>query len=367
MGRRLLRVAFASRASAVLTGSALDDLVAASAARNRQSRLTGVLIRSDEILLQWVEGPPDAVCALMQRVGQDPRHHDPRLLAAGWIDRRRYPHWPMRLLALSLQGHAPSPPMPPDLPDPFAAARAFDEAAVHHLSALRRRSAWNADAVSFAKQLVRGLCEVPGALPGAVPAPVRSRAAFVDDVCAELARGWMTDGWSGADVSLGLMRLYLGLHRMRRCPEPAAPRRSVLILRPSAGTEVVSAMVKADLFRAAGWSVRLALDPGEATLARVLAATGCCPIVIAGGRLALGHGRIEANDFATRLRARCPDRLVVAGGCDAGPLAEWPERLEFLVDVQGTDAEVPVVWPMIAAIASPHRRPFEHRWRLIVP
>lgn len=134
---------------------------------------------------------------------------------------------------------------------------------------------------------------------------------------------------------------------MRRCPEPEA---ALLGADPApvGRCRGRGRRVKSDLFHTAGWPVWAALDWRERALAAVLAVTGRCSILMPG------YGGREADELASRLQARCPEQPVFAGGCFTVPLAEWPERLNPLMDVQEPDAKVPVAWPVMAGVVTLH-------------
>ena len=72
-----------------------------SRAHNAAAGITGVLVFSDGVFLQLLEGGRGAVSALYNRISRDPRHHDVVLLAYDEVDERRFAGWSMGQANLS--------------------------------------------------------------------------------------------------------------------------------------------------------------------------------------------------------------------------------------------------------------------------
>ncbi|MCW6510054.1 BLUF domain-containing protein [Lichenifustis flavocetrariae] len=78
----MIQVVYASR-SAVPQGAKLTVLSAIQAAsyrRNAERSITGFLINDGEFFYQALEGPGSCVTALLDRIREDPRHSDMRIL-----------------------------------------------------------------------------------------------------------------------------------------------------------------------------------------------------------------------------------------------------------------------------------------------
>jgi hypothetical protein len=73
----------------------LADILTVSRARNADLDLTGCLIWTGSSFAQMIEGPSDAVEAVMQSIIRDPRHRDVRILFTQPIDQRRFADWRM--------------------------------------------------------------------------------------------------------------------------------------------------------------------------------------------------------------------------------------------------------------------------------
>jgi hypothetical protein len=78
----------------------IDDLVTASARRNARHGITGVLLFGGGHFLQVLEGPPEAVEALVGRIAADPRHIDFEVLLRRPVSDRQFQHWGMVLAGL---------------------------------------------------------------------------------------------------------------------------------------------------------------------------------------------------------------------------------------------------------------------------
>jgi hypothetical protein len=78
-----------------------DDLTLTSIllqARQNNARvgITGALICREDLFLQMLEGPRDAVKSTFSRILRDDRHVDVVSLLTGDIDQRLFPKWSMR-------------------------------------------------------------------------------------------------------------------------------------------------------------------------------------------------------------------------------------------------------------------------------
>ena len=91
-------VLYASRLVAPLGHEGLLELLETSQARNRESGLTGFLHIENDIVLQYLEGPPEALLATIQRIRKDPRHRDFSVLSEDVIDQRFFEGWQMALV-----------------------------------------------------------------------------------------------------------------------------------------------------------------------------------------------------------------------------------------------------------------------------
>jgi hypothetical protein len=91
----LVRLTYASRANDGITPEALTAILKTSRSHNLDAGITGVLVFSDGIFLQVLEGGRDAVSGLYNRIAQDRRHRDVVLLGYDEIAERRFAGWAM--------------------------------------------------------------------------------------------------------------------------------------------------------------------------------------------------------------------------------------------------------------------------------
>jgi hypothetical protein len=63
---------------------------------NRRDGITGALICREDIFLQLLEGPAEAVSAAFARIARDGRHIEVTLLQSGHVEERLFPQWDMQ-------------------------------------------------------------------------------------------------------------------------------------------------------------------------------------------------------------------------------------------------------------------------------
>jgi len=62
---------------------------------NERFDLTGFLHHEDGFFFQWLEGQPDNLAAIMERIERDPRHRNLTYLARGTQAERQFSRWRM--------------------------------------------------------------------------------------------------------------------------------------------------------------------------------------------------------------------------------------------------------------------------------
>ncbi|RQP22456.1 BLUF domain-containing protein [Piscinibacter terrae] len=97
----LVRLIYASRAAEAVTPESLAAITKTSRNHNLVQGITGVLIFSDGVFLQLLEGGRDAVSALYNAITHDKRHKDVVLLSYDEIGERRFAGWAMGQANLS--------------------------------------------------------------------------------------------------------------------------------------------------------------------------------------------------------------------------------------------------------------------------
>lgn len=86
---------YTSRARSAFPGLVDFDILREAWAHNRQAGIGGYLLRTGHSYFQWLEGPAAQVVALMDRIAQDGRHSEVRILSDGALPRREFPNWVM--------------------------------------------------------------------------------------------------------------------------------------------------------------------------------------------------------------------------------------------------------------------------------
>jgi hypothetical protein len=91
----LVRLLYASRASAPLDASVQEAILQQSRAHNPAAGITGILCFSGNVFIQALEGGRDAVCELYNTIARDARHTNVRILDFAEIRERRFGNWTM--------------------------------------------------------------------------------------------------------------------------------------------------------------------------------------------------------------------------------------------------------------------------------
>lgn len=94
----LTQLVYASSAVGALGASDLAQIVRTSRANNAEVGVTGALVYHDGNVMQVLEGPPEAVASVYERVRADRRHRGVLTLYQGPAERRAFPDWSMGLL-----------------------------------------------------------------------------------------------------------------------------------------------------------------------------------------------------------------------------------------------------------------------------
>lgn len=97
----LVRLLYASRASAQITPQVLDDIMSQSRRNNPKVGVTGLLCVSDDTFIQVLEGGRDEVCERYNAIVCDNRHKHVRLLSYAEISERRFGAWTMGQVQLA--------------------------------------------------------------------------------------------------------------------------------------------------------------------------------------------------------------------------------------------------------------------------
>ena len=91
----LVRLLYASRATAAATPETIESILQQSRANNPALGLTGVLCHCADVYMQVLEGGRVAVNAMYNRIARDSRHRDVVLLHYIEVSERHFAGWTM--------------------------------------------------------------------------------------------------------------------------------------------------------------------------------------------------------------------------------------------------------------------------------
>ena len=94
----LHEILYCSNLASGLSPAIVGNIVAHARVRNALRGVTGLLVFDGYRFCQHIEGPRDATVRLMDRIGDDPRHTDIRVVYDGPLEQRRYPRFEMGLV-----------------------------------------------------------------------------------------------------------------------------------------------------------------------------------------------------------------------------------------------------------------------------
>lgn len=94
------QILYCSLAKQPMDLPALQALACSVAQLNRMDHITGLLMYSDGVFVQLIEGPPQAVAHLWARLLRDPRHYGVvQLYHYRELERRTCQNWNMKLVS----------------------------------------------------------------------------------------------------------------------------------------------------------------------------------------------------------------------------------------------------------------------------
>ena len=92
---QLIQLVYASAATVPFNDEQLDELLLIARKHNQSVDITGVLLFRENTFFQVLEGAPDSVQQLYDKIAADPRHNNVLLLAKREIDERNFGDWSM--------------------------------------------------------------------------------------------------------------------------------------------------------------------------------------------------------------------------------------------------------------------------------
>jgi hypothetical protein len=91
---------YESRAEPRLTDTELEIVLIGSRVRNARRAITGVLLKQDDRIVQYLEGDADAVSRTFEAISASPLHREVTVLARGDGARRVFDRWHMGFFEL---------------------------------------------------------------------------------------------------------------------------------------------------------------------------------------------------------------------------------------------------------------------------
>ena len=98
----LTRLLYVSKPVGPITTFVTSSILEVCSVNNKKAEITGVLCQGSGIYMQVLEGERTAVNALYSRIISDKRHNQIELLSFEEVGQRRYGHWSMALVQLSI-------------------------------------------------------------------------------------------------------------------------------------------------------------------------------------------------------------------------------------------------------------------------
>ena len=91
----LLQLIYISGASVPFSQKELKALLKKARKNNHELDVSGILIFHEGAFFQVLEGPPESVYAIYDRISQDARHDEVKLLLKCEVEERSFPDWSM--------------------------------------------------------------------------------------------------------------------------------------------------------------------------------------------------------------------------------------------------------------------------------
>ncbi|MCL6269628.1 BLUF domain-containing protein [Sansalvadorimonas sp. 2012CJ34-2] len=95
MSDQLFNIVYSSTAQDLFDEQALEELLKVARKNNKANGVTGMLLYSDGVFMQVLEGPRDKVQWTFDHINKDPRHHSVIILSQSLIEERQFGEWEM--------------------------------------------------------------------------------------------------------------------------------------------------------------------------------------------------------------------------------------------------------------------------------
>jgi len=91
----ICQIVYLSRATAYVDKTELMSITLEAVENNARSRVTGALLFCNGLFLQILEGHPETVDPLYEKIARDARHTDIQIISRTEQTERRFPDWKM--------------------------------------------------------------------------------------------------------------------------------------------------------------------------------------------------------------------------------------------------------------------------------
>lgn len=91
----ILLLAYISDAARVYSEQEMEDLLRVCRKNNKELNVSGMLLYAENKFLQILEGNPEVVHALYEKIEQDSRHHNVTIMDTDLIEERSFDEWSM--------------------------------------------------------------------------------------------------------------------------------------------------------------------------------------------------------------------------------------------------------------------------------
>lgn len=98
---KILRLLYTSQARIDLTEAEVLDILSKSREYNQMARVSGILCYSKRDFIQVLEGPEKNVLNLYNKIIEDPRHQQCKLVSIDLTDKRIFESWSMGYINVS--------------------------------------------------------------------------------------------------------------------------------------------------------------------------------------------------------------------------------------------------------------------------
>jgi len=99
---------YKSKAAPDLRPDAIVEIVRVAQSSNLKKRVSGLLVHTNGVFVQLIEGSPSVVDGLFERISKDPRHVDIEILGSFDTDKVAMPTWAMAYFSSDLPGSSKS-------------------------------------------------------------------------------------------------------------------------------------------------------------------------------------------------------------------------------------------------------------------